>query len=68
MNCLIDTWVFAGLNMAVYSVQHGFICNNVILEIEESGVNTTTAILLLDTVSLLKFQTHFFPLCSQIKL
>ena len=27
--CLINTWVFAGYNMAVDSVRHGFLCNNI---------------------------------------
>ena len=25
---LINTWVFAGYNMAINSVRHGFLCNN----------------------------------------
>ena len=28
MNCLINTWFFAGLNMAVNSVGNSFLCNN----------------------------------------
>ena len=29
VNYLINTWVFVGLNMAVNSVLHSFLCNNV---------------------------------------
>ena len=48
--------------MAVNSVGHSFLCNNVILEIDESEVNTTTAILLSS-----KILNTFFSLCSQRK-
>ena len=38
MNCLINAWVLAGLNMAVNSVRHGFLCNNNGLSILLHGV------------------------------
>ena len=29
VNCLINTWVFASLTMAVNNVRHGFLCKNI---------------------------------------
>ena len=38
VNCLINTWVFACLNMAVNSVRRGFLCHNRSLSILLHGV------------------------------